>query len=698
MGLSGGGLAGAGVIVRVAGGDVAAGAASRWPPPSLTAVVDGVTAFAVLAFAAWTIVYDFGLLFGLGTSVLLMSWAALLAVLAAVAGMFRQRRGRGAAGGMVAGPRLESAGASKAPGPVRRYLAVGGVISALAAAVATGMHSAGVAWAWTWLLGSLSVAATSAAVLMRNVAPGPPAPGSQPAPARAQVGSLLALCTAVGAALFSLYVVRPDGDDAYFISRSVWTAEHGRIPVRDVLFTNQAVGAGNGEPPVASIEVLNGALARLLGVHAASFTYYISLPVATFMAVWATWLLIRRWAPRRALPCFAVAMVYLLWSGASRASFGGFHLVRMWQGKAAFVSIMVPLLYAYLTQWAEHRSRRALALVLASSIAAVGLSSTAVMIVPLVTAAAVVPLLLARKIKIGLLAALAVIYPLAAGLVTALRYPVPASASVPMPPTAVWAWVMLSGVLGGIGAAALWLSPWLVRGGTPALITTGIAAAATALLVPGVIAAISDVTGAGVVSWRLLWLVPGPVLAGMLAAAPVPAAPRAALHRVSPAVAGLPALAVCALILAAGVPIWSYQSAYTMVAKHPSWKYHARPLALARDVLRADHRPGYILSTQRIMSAIPLITTRRRAVDPRDYYLNPAGLPVGREFVSARRLLTGMAQGKQPMPSAAAVRAALARVGVGYACVWRSNPDAIKLLEQAGYIPVTHFHSLECLD
>lgn len=251
---------------------------------------------------------------------------------------------------------------------------------------------------------------------------------------------------------------------------------------------------------------------------------------------------------------------------------------------------------------------------------------------------------------------------------------------------------MLGGVLGGIGGAALWLAPWLSRTGVPALITAGIAAMATVVLVPGVIVLISHATGAGVVSWRLLWLVPGPVLVGLLAAVPVPAARPAAVRWLSPAVSGVPALAVCALILSYGAPT------YTTVANRPSWKYDALSLGLAGKVLRSDHRPGYVLSTQRIMSAIPLITTRIRAVDPRDYYLNPAGLPVSREFVSARRLLTKMADGKRPMPSAAAAAAALARVGVGYACVWRSNAEAISLLKQAGYTPVTHFYSLECLD
>src|SRR5260370_32403865 len=85
-------------------------------------------------------------------------------------------------------------------------------------------------------------------------------------------------------------------------------------------------------------------------------------------------------------------MLYLAWSGTSSASFGSFHLVRMWQGKGTFLSLMVPLLYAYLTQWAEHRSRRSLLVVIAAGIAATGLTSSAALVVPLIVAAVAVAL------------------------------------------------------------------------------------------------------------------------------------------------------------------------------------------------------------------------------------------------------------------------------------------------------------------
>ena len=575
------------------------------------------------------------------------------------------------------------------------------MVLGVAAGLAVGLHSSGLPWGWTWALGVLAVAATMTWLLLPDeavsaAAAGHPAaaasPASAPAGAPAQAGSLFALGTAVAAAIFSLYIVRPDPDDAYFVSRAVWTAQHGRIPLKDIIFTNQAVNHVNAEAPISSVEVLIGALARLFGVPAASFTYYIALPVFTFLAVWAVWLLIRRWAPGRYVLCFAVAMVYLAWSGTSGASFGSFHLVRMWQGKCAFLSVMVPLLYVYLTQWAERRSRRSLLLVVAAGIAAVGLTSSAMLVVPLIVAAVAVPLLLAGQIAAALGALLAAAYPVICGLVVAVVLPLNFP-HAPYPPSTAWSWVLLTGVLGGIGGVALWTAPRLARRGVPALITGGVAGVVTVLLIPGALTLIGAVTS-NAAGWRTMWMVPGPVVVGLLAATPLP--PVARLLSTTRWIAAVPAVAVCVAVLAAGMPVWSPQNViHAILARHPSWKYDPVSLSLAHKALRADHHAGYLLSTERVMGAIPLLTSEVRAVNARTVYLEL--MPAGHQFVADRLLLSRLAGEQAPMPTESAVRAALARVPVGYACIWSHNIAGLQLLEQAGFTPAKHFGTFQCL-
>lgn len=660
-------------------------AASR----GLARYVDVATDFAILAFALWTLVYDIGLALRLTTSALLLVWAVCLATTAIW--VIRYRRGRHTRAAQV--PPRRSAAPSAAGGPAvtswTRCLTAAAVVCGVAAGLAAAWHSSGLSWRWTWALGALSVAFTVAALRLRGDGPAVPAVGASPG------GSLLAFLTAAGLAGFSLFIVRPDGDDAYFVSRSVWTAQHGRIPTGDVLFTNQGVWHIAGEPPVASIEVLNGALARLFGVSAGAFTYYVVLPVATFFAVWAAWLLIRRWAHSRPALCFATATVYLLWSGVNKESIGSFHLVRMWQGKAVFVSVIVPLLYVYLTDWAEHRSRRGLLFAVAASIAAVGLTSAAVMTVPLVGVAVATALLLAGRVKPALGAALVVGYPLAAGLAVRMFDPVHWPHSDARLAPTVWPWVMLAGVMGVFGAVALWTSPHLVRGGVPAWIVSGIAAVATVLVLPPAMTLISDVTRVGSTTWRLLWMIPAPVLVGLLAGMPLPPLPR--WRRAMWWLAPVPVVAICAVVLVAGLPVWSYQNRQAIVANRPEWKYDAVSLSLARQVLRADHHPGYVLSTPKIMSALPLITSEVHAVNGRQYYLGL--LPASRQFIADRELLTGLAGHIGPLPGQAAAEAALRRVGVGFACVWTTtNPGGVRVLRRAGYTPAAHFGHLQCLE
>lgn len=661
-----------------------AAARKRMTLPDLTSALDGLTHAAVLSFAVWTLVYDVGLVARLHTSLMLALWAACTVAILPLVARLRDRPGDSA----------QPAGAApeNGPAPARwRLLGLAGVALGGGAALAAAAHGHGVPWLWAWLLAGLSVAAT--AVWLWKTGRGTPL---KPAPPRAfPFGSLMAAGAAALAALVSLYLVRPNGDDTYYVSRSVWTAQHGLIPLRDVLFTHQASKPIVGEPPLSSIEVAIGAVARLFGVQAGSVTYLVALPVLTFFAVWAVWMLVRRWATRRYEAVFTVAMVYLVWSGASGASFGSFHLVRMWQGKAAFVSLMVPLLYVYLTDWAERRSRRNLVLLIAASVAGAGLSTAAVYVAPLIAVAVAVPLLATRQFKGAAGAAATMVYPVVAGLAATAYAPLTHLVNVQRSPALVWSWVIMLGVYGAVGGFAVFAAPWLSRRGAPALITAGIACLAFLLMVPAAMALLTDATGIGPVLYRTLWVVPGPVLVGLLASVRLSPAlfPRAAARWLAPA----PALALCGVFLAAGVPLWSHSSGGTAIADHPSWKYDAPALSMARRMLRADHRPGDVLSTWQVMEAVPLITSRVKSVSPRGYYLHHLGDTVSRSFVTNRLLLTGLADQARPLPSESAVRDAVAAIGVGYACVPADNTPALSMLTRAGFTRAARLGSFQCL-
>ncbi|WP_165966425.1 DUF6077 domain-containing protein, partial [Actinomadura sp. 7K507] len=575
------------------------------------------------------------------------------------------------------------------------------------AGTCAGLNASGVPWWCAWATGAVSAAAAVAYVLLRLRGPDgeapSPEPGQPPAGESAgeaeegretRWGTPFALLTGAGFAVASLFIVNSDGDDAYFVSRSVATAATGEIPLKDVIFTPGAADEIAGEPPVSSIEVLAGAAARLLGVPAASFVWYLLLPAVTFLAIWALWRLVRTWAPRRAVLCFAVAATYLLWSGTSTASLGSFHLLRMWQGKAILVSVLVPLLFVYLTRWAERRSRADLALLAAAGVAAVGLTSSAAFVVPLVAGAAAVPLIAAGRVRTGLAAFAAAAYPVAAGLMVMLFNDDTSVAGRVYDGAGSYGWVLQQSLLGVLAGCALWLSPLTARRGVPALITAGVAAGLTALVLPGVLEATADLSGAGQVLWRTMWLVPAPVLIGLLATVRLPGAwPGPGPARLL--AAGAPAAALAAALIAGGVPVWSASNG-SAVAPNPAWKASEGSVGTARNVIGLAGPGGLVLMPPGVMRSVPLLTVRTHAVNPNGHYLR--SLPMPQRFIDDRKVLTAAVRGPRgARPAVPEVRAALTRTGVDVACAWRWDERGRELLRGAGYGDARRIGSLRCL-
>ncbi|MGI5330096.1 DUF6077 domain-containing protein [Actinomadura nitritigenes] len=688
--------------------------------------VDAAVDAAVLLFAVWTVVYHLGLLLRPPTWALLACW---LGVSAAAAAAWSLRRRRDGPGG---GPLWPEPAEPRSPAPPRA-LALVAVLAGIVAGCCAGLQTSGAPWWCAWVFGLVSAAASAACLLLRrSPSGGPSAPDEPPAhepspreplgqepPARALAepgepgepggpdgagtsasrwGTPLALATAAGFSVASLFIVNSDGDDAYFVSRSVATAALGRIPFKDAIFTSGATGPIAGEPPVSSIEVLAGSLARIAGVPAASFVYYVLLPVVTFIAVWAVWRLSRVWAPRRAAACFAVAAVYLLWSGLGPASLGSFHLLRMWQGKAVMVSALVPLLYVHLTRWAERRTRRDLVMLAACGVAAIGLTSSAAFVLPLAVGAAAVPLIASGRVRTGLAACAALAYPVAAGLVVTLQDHDTTVTGFVGDASDDFRWVLLHSAPGVLAGCALWLAPWTARRGVPALVGAGVAAVTTLLLVPGVLHLTADVTGAGQVLWRTMWIVPAPVLIGLLATArlPLPAGVHPGGRTVlGVAAAALPAAASAVTMIVGGTPLWSAENG-SVVASRPSWKLPAEQVGTARAVVDLARTGGVVVMPQGYMRAVPLLTARVHAANPNTHYLR--NLPVPARFVDDRRVLTAAV--RRPggwKPALADLEGALHRAGVVVACAHPRDLRGLALLEQAGLSGRRRVGQLVCL-
>jgi hypothetical protein len=629
----------------------------------LRAALDFLSDWAVLCFASWTLVAYLGMITEAKVSVLVPIWLATTPFLALALILLRTDSPPSAE--MQQRPDPEP-GASEA---FRRKLPFIGVGAGLVAA-ALGGWASHLPWAVVWFPAFIAAGAAVAAGKL-----GSRAPAAAPVES-SWVADLLAIGTGIAFAAMSLLLFRPNPDDIFYVNRATATAQLNRIPVLDVIFTHEEVArAGGAGLPVDSYSALQGALARLVGVEAPSVAYFFFPPVFTFLATWAVWRLVRAWAPRLAGLCFALGSVFWLWSAQFGLSPGNYFLTRIWQGKVAFVAWLIPTIYVYLSSWLGGRHARTTVLMLAAGVCSIGATGSATFVAPLVFLCALIPLaarLEWRRIAVPVAAAA---IPLTIGAFVLWRFPL--SESIGDEPLRAQSWfyhvVVGTGVVGVAAAVGLWAAPWIARAGPAERLTTGLAVVAAGLLVPGMIALLSDVSGLTGTLRRLLWIVPFPALVGLLAAVPLAV-------RVGKLVPVGPALAVVlgSSLIAFGAPLWT--SGNTIWRYPPAWKMYLAPDA--RTVLQKYNGDGAILAPTGLMRAIALLTVEPKAVNARTTYLERTRETP--ERVQERLALTNFVMNLQPLPTEPEIRRALSDLDVGLVCFSEDDAEQAARIEELG--------------
>jgi len=487
---------------------------------------------------------------------------------------------------------------------------------------------------------------------------------------------------AVGA--LSLFLVKYDADDAYYLNRAAWVAEHGTAALRDTMF-----GAGTfpnsfgGGLPTPGVEALQGVLAAMLGVEAGTVAYLVYTPVLAAAFVWVTWRLVRTWAPRRQLLVLLVAVLFVLASGASIV--GAYSVGRMWQGKVTAYAVLVPLVWTYLSRAAAGWSRSTTLLLLASGVVFVGLTTSSALLMPVIVGAGVLAALAlrSRSLLVGALAF--AVAPLVNGLVQLLG-PAEIGTQANDVTSADQVFAIAFGPITAmvvLAVVATAVAPGIVR--RPAAVVAGSAAVATmATFLPGVIGIADAATGAGPVVWRLAIVAPTWVFVGLLAAAPGPGLAErlrlpARLARPAVAASAAATAALAAVVCGtAGHWLWSAEVG-ARLASRPAWKVDAIALADVRAAQALDVPPGLWLMPPVQMQTLSISTSREHAVVPRIAYLETLDAPT--QQVADRRVLFDLVRRHPgPPPAVADVRAALDRLDVALACVPASAKGATRVL------------------
>ncbi|MCG5467266.1 DUF6077 domain-containing protein [Micromonospora sp. LAH09] len=621
-----------------------------------------ITDAAVVSFAIWTLLYHLNLGLNLRPSVIFLAWVVLQPVAAYVAWRLRRRDV------VTRRPGDDEAVTERAETPVdrasllRRYALP--VAAAIGAAIFASFGTGTLSW---WLAAGLGLVAVVSAWLALPRAGRPADADAAPAVrGTTPMQGYVVLAVSLAAAFFATLINRVSLDDVFYVGKSVWVAERDTIPFRDFLFTEGVLPGGSANPPLPSFEVFIGALARALHIHTASVLWYLLLPVLAVFTVLALWRLVQRWAPRRPLVVFGVAAAYILLVAYYADALNTYHLPRLTQGKSVFLHALIPLAWVYLTDYLEHRSRRALVLLTLLSVASVGYTTTAVFLLPLLAGAAGVALLATRRLREAVLCFLAAsAYPLLSGvLVQVLRGGVEEAAATYAPLQelrTIYELTLWLGILGVIGGLAVWWSPLLLRRGVPQQLAAGAALAVTVLMVPGVLKLGGDLSGLTAVLWRVPWILPVPALVGLLAVIRLPR-----LARVNQVLAvALPVVLVFAFYTQ-GKPMWYGGKA---VESKPTWRMPENRKAASFWIKNLDRPAGLVLAPSSVMRSLPMVTTEVRVVLPRDLYLTDYGPTT--PFATDRLLLAKFADG-EPVDSSA-VAGAMDRVGVGLVCVWKGN-------------------------
>lgn len=495
-------------------------------------------------------------------------------------------------------------------------------------------------------------------------------------------------------------VVRPDGDDAYFVNLSTWVAERGSFPLRDTMISPDRFPAlSSHSPPIHSVEALIGTVARVLGIEAGTAAYVLVPPVATVFAVLVlTWVVERAHIP--AAPMAVLAAVGFLWTaGSTGYGFGNFFAVRIWQGKAMLVAIALPLVLVLGARLLRRGAPRHHVLFGAAVVAGLGMSNTATFVLPVMIAGLVLAALALREFRGAARLVLWSLLPLLAGVVAVVLAPAtPTGADLAAegftagvadqvrdPLTTVPGG---SGVLAitalAIGAGVLGIRERTWRTATLGTIVAG----GIALLPP--VRGLFDVVGLESVLWRMWWILPVPVLVAGLVGA-VAGRVRAPRTRALAAVAAAAVVATAPLVN--GWWVGSERNG-ARIAMPLTWKVPKGVLAEARFVERISEPGDTALvpwDTSRVLSAL---TVDVQPVAARRAYL--AAYAATPEARSGSRLeLQEFAD--EHTPDTNSIADDLDAVGVDTACVGRSRGRAVDLLEANGFQVVGSLGTVTCL-
>jgi hypothetical protein len=337
---------------------------------------------------------------------------------------------------------------------------------------------------------------------------------------------------ALGCGALTLCTHKSNSDDSFYVNIAVSVADfpHTALLSKDTLL-------GHGEPfkiiayKAPSIELLGGFISYLTGIPALSVCHMLLAAVAGLLAPLALARLLRLLDEERWLFALIATLLYLLYDGGARGSYGNFAFVRLFQGKAMLLTTAAPLLMAHGLRFGLAPSKKTFFMLAVSQIAALGTSVTAFWAAPLFAMVAVLAAVAPRLSSLWtlLVAPLSAAYGLGLGVYFTVLQGGPSDAqegSLLTPSASEDAAYLIKHayamVLGSkeplYAAVAIALIAW-------PLCRTPLARRFAVVFPLGFFLFIGNpwlarhvaIITTSTIHWRVLWLLPIPILAGLIA-------------------------------------------------------------------------------------------------------------------------------------------------------------------------------------
>lgn len=515
-----------------------------------------------------------------------------------------------------------------------------------------------------------------------------------------------------GMALVASATLRPQSDDTNYVNLSTYIAERGVMPLRDTVYGDQVFTT---KPLGSAWESMWGVFAHFIGISAPTLLYVIAVPILTLLSVLAMDRGLRSMHVRHANFALLVVSIFLLLDGKNIFSFGIFHGPRIWQGKAFFISALVPLLIGAGIVWARSGRRNDLIRFLLIGVATAGLTTTATMLVPMIVVVIAVVVGYQRGVKDAGWTLAAMLAPLYVGLafrraheddqalgdwsgnilafaqpgtivsgLTQLPDPNEFVRWMSRPPlhAALFALVMCWGFIGA-------------ESRTSRRVIAGLSVMWAIVYLPPVLALIEQFTGVQAISWRFWWLLPIPMLVGAAASSIAAGLIRfTAINKHRTITLLLTFSILLALIVVPGRFVWNSSlgqenGQFARLAWPPGWKVFGGYLE-AKLILDQIAQDGDIVAARsNIEKSLAATTVRIHPVLPKISWFTQAGGAQAAESLpdrmQIRRFMSTQASEVLPELNLPDLPNALERVGVDVICLDADRSDDIELAKSWGY-------------